>query len=178
MGNLSSIARPYALAAFEYARGKQQLATWKTFLESAADVARDARVAKLLANPEISSAKLLELFHGVLAPILDTERKNFLLLLSQNKRLMALPEISEAFNAHYNALEKSSQVRVVTAVEADDAFRQKLTQALTKRIQREVTLECEIDPSIIGGAVIHIGDRVIDGSIRGKLNRLLQTLTG
>ena len=56
----------------------------------------------------------------------------------------------------------------------EEDFRQKLTQALTKRIQREVTLQCEIDPAILGGAIIHIGDRVIDGSIRGKLTRLLE----
>ena len=88
---------------------------------------------------------------------------------------MVLPDIAELFSAYYAALEKTSTVRVVTAVDMPEDFRQKLTQALTKRVQREVTLQCEVDPSIIGGAIIHVGgDRVIDDSIRGKLTRLLE----
>ncbi len=178
MSNLLSIARPYALAAFEAARDKQQLPAWKDFLESAAFIAIQPAVVRLLANPEISSAKLFELFHELLALQINEERKNFLLLLAQNKRLNVLPDIADSFNAYYAALEKISKVRVITAVEAQEDFRQNLTRALTHRIKREVTLNCEIDPSIIGGAIIHIGDRVIDGSIRGQLTRLLNNLTG
>ena len=172
--NLTSIARPYALAAFEYARDKQQLPTWKAFLESASTVAEHPSVARLLANPETSSTTLIDLFQGVLAAMLDSEQKNFLLLLAQNKRLLVLPEITRLFNTYYAAYEKLSTVRVITAVNIDEEFRQKLAQALTKRVLKEVTLECEVDPAILGGAIIHIGDRVIDGSIRGKLTRLLE----
>lgn len=174
MSNLSSIARPYALATFEIARTRQQLPTWKAFLESAAYVAKQASVAKLLANPEASSSHLFELFEEVLTPVLDREKRNFLLLVAQNKRLYALPEISELFNAYYAALEKISRVRVVTAVQSQQDFQQKLSKTLSKRFQHEVTLQYEVDPSLLGGAVIHIGDRVIDGSIRGKLTRLLE----
>jgi F-type H+-transporting ATPase subunit delta len=172
--NPSSIARPYALAAFDYARDKQQLPAWKSFLESAATVAQDPSVARLVANPETASATLFDLFHGVLASLLDSERKNFLLLLAQNKRLIVLPDVVKSFNTYYAAYEKISTVRVVTAIKIDEDFRQKLAQALTKRVMREVTLACEVDPAILGGAIIHIGDRVIDGSIRGKLTRLLE----
>ena len=170
----SNIARPYALAAFDYAREHQQLAAWKVSLESAAIMAAHPVVAKSLSNPQVSVDELFQLFCDVLATQLDQERKNFLLLLSQNKCLMILPAVSEAFNAYYAALEKISHVRVVTAVAATDDFKQKLQQALAKRIQHEVTLHCEIEDSILGGAVVHIGDRVIDGSVRGKLNRLLE----
>lgn len=178
MANLSSTARPYARAAFESAHEKGQLAEWKAFLEAASLVAQDPSVIKLLASPGISSAQLFDLFHGVLASLIDTERKNFLLLLVQNKRLMALPEIADLFNLYYAYLEKVSTVKLVSAVDVEDALRQKLAAALTKRIKHEVKLHCEVDPSIIGGAIIHIGDRVIDGSVRGKLSRLLQDLTG
>lgn len=170
----SNIARPYALAAFEYAQEKQQLEAWKSFLTSASYIANEPSVIKLLANPEISSEKLFDLFHGVLTPLLDTERNNFLLLLAQNKRFMMLPEIVELYNTYYATLEKLSTVRVITAVDIDDEYRQKFVQALTKRVQHEVTLRCEVDPAILGGAIIHIGDRVIDGSVRGKLTRLLE----
>jgi F-type H+-transporting ATPase subunit delta len=109
---------------------------------------------------------------------LNAERKNFLLLLVQKKRLNVLAEISQRFNVYYATLEKMSKVRVVTAVATQEDSRKKLADALTKRIRRQVTLECEVDPSIIGGAVIHIGDQVIDGSIRRQLARLFESLTG
>lgn len=178
MANLSSIARPYALAAFEYARDKQQLPAWKTFLNGASLIASDPKVIELLKNQEISSAKVFDLFCEILAPMMSAERKNFLLLLSQNKRLNALVEIAELFNLSYAALEKINKVRVVTAIDIEEDFRLKLIEALTKRTQHEVTLECEVDPSILGGAIIHMGDKVIDGSVRGRLIRLRQNLTG
>lgn len=174
MANLAGIARPYALAAFESAREKQQLPAWKNFLAAAVSVVEQPAMLKLLGNPAISTAKLSDLFIDVLTPLLDNERKNFLLLLAKNKRLNALSAISELFNTYYAALEKVSTVRVVTAIEVQDDFKAKLTKALSTRTERDVTLECEIDPAILGGAIIHVGDRVIDGSIRGKLTRLLE----
>lgn len=174
MANFASIARPYALAAFEYARDSQQLSEWKAFLDAASTMAKESVVDKLLNNPELSSAKLFDLFHDVLSSLLDEKRKNFLLLLAENDRLPALPEIAEQFATYYAALEKISQVRVVTAIATQEEFRQKLIAALTKRIKHQVTLHCEVDPAILGGAIIHMGDNVIDGSIRGKLTRLLE----
>lgn len=183
MADLSSqkyinIARPYALAAFESARDSHSLPEWKSFLASAAEIAKDPSIRTLLDNPEVASGKMLELFLQVLTPLLNNERKNFLAILAQNRRLMMLPPISELFNIYYTALEKISKVRVVTAIDVEDKYKQKLIQALSKRIHHEVTLHCDVDPSILGGAVIHLGDRVIDGSVRGKLTRLLQNLTG
>lgn len=178
MANLQSIARPYALAAFEYARDKQQLPAWKDFLESASFIASQPAIQKLIVNPEVSSTSLFDCFHDLLTNRSNTECNNFLLLLAQNNRLNALPEITTAFNTYVATLEKISEVRVITAVEIGDSFRKKLSLALEKRIQREVTLQCDIDPSIIGGAIIQIGDKVIDGSIRGKISRLLESLTG
>lgn len=178
MANLQSIARPYALAAFESARESQQLLEWKAFLEAASVAAKQPQAAKFLDNPEVMSTWQFELFHEVLKPLLDDQRKNFLLLLAQNKRLIVLPDIAEAYNAYYAALEKISKVRIVTAIEIQEEFKETLSNALAKRIERKVTLHCEVDPAIIGGAIIHMGDRVIDGSVRGKLTRMLQSLTG
>jgi len=178
MANLSSIARPYALAAFEHARDNKQLSAWKDFLESMSFYARQPAVEKVMANPELSSTQLFDFFSGFMANLVCKDKKNFLLLIAENKRFNALPEIADLFNAYVAALEKVSHVRLITAVETQEDFRQTLSLALTKRIQREVKLECEIDPAIIGGAIIHIGDKVIDGSIRGKLSRLYESLTG
>jgi F-type H+-transporting ATPase subunit delta len=87
---------------------------------------------------------------------------------------MILPAISDLYDSYYALHEKISQVRVITAIEIKEDFRQHLKLALAKRIRGDVTLNCEVDPSIIAGAIIHVGDRVIDGSIRGKLTRLLE----
>lgn len=172
------IARPYALAAFEVAKDKKKLAEWKSFLSAAAITAQDKLTSQLLDHPEISSEQWLDFFASVLSSLLDTEQKHFLQVLSENNRIRMLPQIFDIFNSYYSNLEKISKVRMVTAVPIEDAYKQKLTEALSKRINHEVTLNCDIDPAILGGAIIHMGDSVIDGSVRGKLNRLLQNLTG
>lgn len=173
-----NMARPYALAAFEYARDKNEIEIWKRFLASATFIAQNSAVIRLLANPEIETSKLLHLFLEVLSSSITDEQKNFLKLLSQNKRFNLLPEINELFNHYLAALEKISKIRVVTALEIEEDFKQRLAQSLSKRIHHQVNLQTEVDPEILGGAIIHIGDRVIDGSIRGKLTRLLENLTG
>lgn len=170
----SHIARPYALAAFETARDKQQLPTWKAVLNMASLIAQDPAVIKLLANPTLSSDTLLRLFQDVLSGHLNQEQENFLALLAQYDRLNLLPEIAELFHTYCANLENISSIRVVTAVQADEAFKQQLTQSLSKRTQQQVTLQCEVNPHILGGAIIYIGDKVIDGSVRGKLARLLE----
>lgn len=174
MANLYSIARPYAYAAFEAAHDANELSQWKAFLETAALIAKDKVLARILHNPEITTQKLYDLFADIMPSLLDEKRRNFLLLIAQNRRFSALPEIASLYKNYVAELEKMSNVRVITAVAIDDAYKKKLANALTKRIKRDVTLHCEIDPKIIGGAIIHIGDSVIDGSIRGKLTRLLE----
>lgn len=173
----SNIARPYALAAFEFARDSKQLPLWKSFLDAASFAVDHDVVRKFLANPEVTSARLLALFEEVLQPILHQEQQNFLRLLAQNKRFALLPEITAHFNDYYATYEKISTVRVVTAIEANAQFKEKLNEVLTKRLQHHASLRFEVDPSIIAGAVIHIGDRVIDGSVSGKLSRLLKSMS-
>lgn len=172
-----SIARPYSAAAFEYARERNELASWKQFLEYLSVITQQPEVFNLLKNPEVSAEKIFELFSEVLSAFLNSAQKNFLLLLAQNKRFKIMPEINELFNNYCAALEKMSTVRLVTAIEVGEEYKHKLSQALAKRIQHNVCLNCEINPAILGGAIIHMGDKVIDGSVRGKLNRLLENLS-
>lgn len=173
----SSIARPYALAAFEYAREKHELPAWKSFLDAAACMTNQHDIAQLLNNPGSLPEKLLTLYSEVLSSQLNEQRKNLLRLLVQERRLNILPGISEAFNEEYAALEKIANVRIETAIQLSSDIEQKIASAISRRTKQEVTLECEVNPSIIGGAIIYIGDNVIDGSIRGKLTRLYQSLT-
>ncbi|HEX4044911.1 MAG TPA: F0F1 ATP synthase subunit delta [Gammaproteobacteria bacterium] len=192
MANLTSVARPYARAAFEYANGQQQLLAWKMLLETASEIVKQPEMAKLLINPKVAKDKLLELFCGILSALMNAnemglaknqqqqrerlsdEEYNFIHLLVQNERLIAMPDIAKLFDVYFGAMEKTSVVRVITAIDMEESLRKKLKETLMNRMQHKVILECEIDPAILGGAIIHMGDRVIDGSVRGKLMRLLE----
>ncbi|OGT58276.1 MAG: ATP synthase F1 subunit delta [Gammaproteobacteria bacterium RIFCSPHIGHO2_12_FULL_42_10] len=174
MAHLLHIARPYARAAFWCAKEKSQLKEWKAFLEAANVIVQTPAVLSLLNNPKAPIAKLKQLFTDVLKPTLNTQRENFLSLLALRKRFILLPDILKAFQAYAAQLEKESTVRIVTAVPTKETFNQKLVEALQHKLNRQVQLKHEINPAILGGALIYIGDRVIDGSVRGELARLLE----
>lgn len=176
MPNLSSLARPYAHAAFEYARENKQLKEWATFLTLAASVVRNPEVQRLLQIPDFTSEQLNQFFEEVLARTLDDARKNFLKLLGQYHRYNVLPEIVTGYNALVAALEKVCTARVITAVPATDDFQQRITKALANRTKSDVSIVYEVDPEIIGGAIVHIRDEVMDGSVRNKLDRLQEFL--
>lgn len=176
IGKLTAIARPYALAAFESALEKSDLAAWEIMLRDAALIANNPAVSELFSRPEITREQLRDLFCEVLASILDTEKKNFLWLLADKGRLPALADIAELFADYRAEHEKSMTVKVVSAVTLDEHYKNKLMNALTKRLQRKVSLQCDVDPALLAGAVIYAGDTVIDGSVRGKLNRLIESL--
>jgi F-type H+-transporting ATPase subunit delta len=175
-GNMTTLARPYAVAAFEAALEKNALMAWEGMLSIAAAVVQHDDVARLLDNPRITTQQLFELFSDVLSSVLDSEQKNFLHLLVENKRLPLLPDIALLFADYRAEHEKTINVEVVSAVTLDTIYQQKLSQTLTKRLHRKVSLQCSVDPSLLGGAVVRAGDTVIDGSVRGKLNRLLESL--
>ena len=172
-GNFTSIARPYAMAAFEYALAKNALAEWEELLQTAATLAEDPMMSQFMANPGVNQEQLTQLFFDVLNSELDTEKKNFLSLLAENKRFAVLPAIAEQFKLRRAVQEKKTTVEVISAVELTAEQQQRLVQALTKRLNLAVTLNCTIDPSLLGGVVVRVGDKVIDGSVRGKLHRLI-----
>lgn len=170
---MTIIARPYATAAFEYALEKQEIPAWQTFLETASQITNDKRVKRLLTDPAISKKQLAELYIGILQSDLNPERQNFIDLLAENNRLDILPEIVTLFRSYRTQHEKAIDVRVLSAVPLDDNYKQRLDTALSKRLQRKVTMEYAVDANLLGGILVRAGDMVIDGSIRGKLNRLL-----
>lgn len=174
MINLSSLARPYAKAAFEAARSANDLDVWKAFLSSAALVVKNAQVQRAIATPETAKEQLLAFFESVLAVQLNAYRKHFLALLAENQRFILLPKISEQFDRLLATEAKIGTATVTTAVDIDETYRNTLTAALSKRTQRKITLQCQTDPAIIGGAIIQLDDHVIDASLRGKLTRLLE----
>ena len=172
MADNNTIARPYAKAAFEYALAHKELQQWSVFLQVVAQIGLDPQVAKLLKDPRVTSEQLSELFLGVSEKILFDGARNFINMLSQNCRLKVLPEVAGLFEALKAEQEKSVDVDVASFMPLNDAQKEKLVFALKERLQRDVLLHCRTDEDLLGGAVIRAGDLVIDGSVRGKLQRM------
>lgn len=177
MAEKVTIARPYARAAFEFARERNALGAWSQVLTTASAVAADPNVERLLSNPRVTPAQLVELIAGVVGEGLDQHTRNFLDTLAQNRRLGLLPEIAAIYETLRAETEQVADVHLTSAVALTDAQRERLTSALKKRLRREVRLHEQVDPSLIGGAIVRSGDLVIDGSLKAGLDRLASELT-
>ena len=175
MAELSTLARPYARAAFEYAVNND-LAEWSEQLAVAAAVAQTDNMVKILTSPSLTSAQQAQHFIDVCGDVLSAKVQNFIQVLAENKRLPLLSEITTLFELFKANREKSVDVEVATAFELDAAIQEKLATALSSTLEREVTVQSFIDKSLIGGVVIRAADVVIDGSIRGRLNKLAEAM--
>ena len=175
MSSLRTLARPYARAAVDLARGAGALAPWHEALQSAALLVADPASREWLDNPRLSVEQQAALF---LPPgeQLDSAFGRFLLLMSENGRLSLLPEISDLFAELRAEAERTLTVRVRTAAAIDPVQEQMLTGALARRFDRAVELAVEVEPDLLGGAIIDAGDVVIDGSLRTRLERLGEAL--
>lgn len=176
MAELSTLARPYAKAAFEFADNSDALTQWSNELSLAAAVARTEKIVKLLSSPSLTSAQQAESFIAVCGDELSSNVKNFMQVLSTNKRLSLLPEISALYEAFKANREKSVEVDITSAFELDDAIQKTLSQALTAKLKRDVKVQTTVDKSLIGGVVIRAADVVIDSSIRGRLAKLAEVM--
>jgi len=172
----ATIARPYAKAAFEYARDAGSLVAWSQGLQTVAQTVADPRVDALVKNPRCAAGDIVALIAGVAGDRLDEPMQNFLRVLAENHRLPLLPEIAAQYESERAAVENTVDVEVVSAVALDAAQRGKLEGALSRRLKRQVRMHATVDAALIGGAIVRAGDLVIDGSIRGRLERLATAL--
>jgi F-type H+-transporting ATPase subunit delta len=177
MSDKTTIARPYAKAAFEEARGENRLGPWSESLRIAATVVSDPRVQALLGNPRVTSGELAQLIIDIAGPELGEHGANFVRTLADNHRLAYLPEISALFDELKDEAEKVVDVTVTSAAPLDDSQRKTLAAALERKLKRGIRMQCHTDPSLLGGAVLQAGDLVIDGSLRTQLNRITYELT-
>ena len=176
MAELITLARPYAKAAFAAATATDALDHWSHQLAVAAAVAGQPAVRSLLVNPALSARQLANTFIGLCEEELDNQGQNFIRLLAENKRLPLLPQVSRLFENLKAAREQSVDVQITSAFAISPATSRRLVEALKSRLQRDVKLSTGVDAGLIGGAVIRAGDTVIDSSVRGKLNRLTESL--
>ncbi len=184
MADSSTVARPYAKALFDLASAEQTLGVWSAALAVAATVVGDEHARRALANPVLTAAQRASLVSSVAGSVQGGEvfnggqGANLLQLLAENDRLGALPEISAQFDALKVQAENRVNVTVVSATPVDAALAEQITKALTRRFGRAVDLKVEVDPSMLGGAIIRADDMVIDGSVRTRLQRLTESLVG
>lgn len=176
MSALTTLARPYAKAAFQLAQADGALEEWDGMLATAAAIAADETVADLLESPHVSSEQEVGLFADAGGEAFNDRFRSYLSVLAENGRLPVMGEIAKIYSRLRQEAERRLVARVVSAVELNDDQRERMQAALSKRYDADVQLENEIDPGVIGGAVIYAGDEVIDGSLAGRLRKLEQSL--
>lgn len=176
MAEAISVARPYAVAAFDEARKLGDLKGWSDMLQAAAHAVAHPEVRALITSPRVLRSQLEGLMLALAGGQTSAAGQNFIRLLVESQRLVLLPEIAAMFETMRAEAEKSVDVVVASAFELDETQKQKIAAAMKKRMGREIRLSCEVDRELLGGIVIRTGDKVMDGSARTHLSGLANAL--
>ena len=176
MAEFTTVARPYAKAAFEHAMAANALAEWSNMINFSAAVVADEQMQDLLSSPHLSNDQQRDAVLSICEGKLDAHGQNFIKLLSANNRLLALPQIAELFEHLKQEFEKTIDAHVTSAAELTAEQQDKLTKKLASKLGRQVNINVTIDKDLLGGLVIEAEDMVIDGSVRGQLAKLSETL--
>jgi F-type H+-transporting ATPase subunit delta len=171
-----TIARPYADAAFELARGAGALGPWSEALDRLSAIAADGTMAACINDPKLPAGQLYQLFVDIAGQALNPEMQNFVRVLVDNERLQVLPEIRDLFVDHKNEHEGVKEAEIASAFPLDDATLATLKADLEARFKSRLDISVSLDPELIGGVRIAIGDEVIDASVRGKLANMAAAL--
>lgn len=178
MAEPSTVARPYAQAAFKLADETNVLGRWSEMLAALALIAEDGRVRSVIGDPKLSDAQVAGLFIAVLAGRLDAAAENLVRVLASNGRLELLPEIRAQFETLKNEREGVVEVEVQSAFELSDAQVRDLVLRLERKTGRKVKARIELNKDLIAGVRVTLGDKVIDGSVRAQLGALENALKG
>lgn len=176
MAELATIARPYANAVFDLAKREASLDRWSRMLDVLDATARHERVQTLLDTPDLPAVAKAFRLAELCGDELDDRGKKFLQALAEHDRLPLIDEVRSQFELLRAEEERSLEVEVITAYELTPEQSERLKQALNAKFNKDIAIESRVDASLIGGAVIRAGDTVIDGSVRGKLTKLVDTL--
>ena len=178
MAEAITIARPYAAAVFRLAKEKNALARWSEMLSFLSQLAQDARLQALIEDPKLDAGELERLFLDLGGSRLDTEAGNLIKLLVEYGRLAVLPEIAAAFEQLKAEDEGSLEAEIIAAAQPSQAQVTSIINQLQARFGKTIDAQVKLDPALIGGLKIVIGDTVIDASVRGQLQELAYSLKG
>jgi len=178
MAEAVTIARPYAVAVFRLAKEKNTLAKWSEMLGFASAIAADAQIRAIIEDPKLASADVERLFLSVSGDQLDETAQNLIKLLVEYGRLALLPEVAAAFETLKAQDEGTLEAEITAAAKLSDAQVKTLVSQLQIKFGKKVEATVNLDPEIIGGIKIVVGDTVIDASVRGRLQELAYTLKG
>lgn len=172
MAELMKIARPYAEAVFALGKEEESLAAWSEQLANLGVITSDAAMQGMLADPARSSAEMISVYEAVMGDNLTSQGKQLLTVMAENKRLAALAEVAEQFEALKAADEKRIRATVISAFDVTEEQKNKLSAALNAKFDADVEISYEVDASLIGGIKIKVGDWALDGSALSQLNKL------
>lgn len=181
MSDLTTIARPYAKAVFDFALEEEQkgqkeaLARWDSMLAFLAALVQNEKVQTFLVSAN-STEKLADGIIQLCGEQLDQYGQNLVRIMAQNERLIVIPQVYEEYKHYVEDFKAITDVEVVSAYALTKAQQQKIAKAMEKRLARKIELNCSVDKSLVGGVIIRTNDFVIDGSTRGQLHRLASTL--
>ncbi|MGH8785051.1 MAG: F0F1 ATP synthase subunit delta [Cupriavidus necator] len=179
MAETATIARPYAEALFRVASESSagNMGAWSELVSEMGQVAANPDMKALAGDPNVPGEKLAELFLSVLKSPLNDEARRFVKLLVDNGRLTVMPEIAEQFHVLKNAREGSSDVEITSAFPLEGSQLNDLVAALERKFGRKLYAQVAVDPSLIGGVSVKVGDEVLDTSVRSRLAAMQATLT-
>lgn len=167
-----TIARPYAEAIFKLAKEKNALSSWSDMLKALSEATSVEQIQALVSNPGIPTDKLTKIILEVCGNELDNEGKNLVTLLIENDRLELLPQLSALYEQLKSEYEGILEANIISAYAISDSQQERLVSVLEKKFKCKIKAKVNIDPELIGGVKIVIGDEVIDSSVRGKLETM------
>ncbi len=175
MAELATIARPYAEALFKASSADLNgAAVW---VEALQEIAKNPQLQQFADNPNVTNSQVFDVITGVAKAALPEMAKNFLRTVIENGRLSALPEIAEQFRVLKNAQSGSSDAVVYSAFEIDSAALVDLKATLEKRFERKLNVSVQLEPALIGGIRVVVGDEVLDASVKASLEQMKMALT-
>ncbi|SFP62968.1 ATP synthase F1 subcomplex delta subunit [Nitrosomonas cryotolerans] len=172
MAEVITIARPYADAVFKSAMASGTLSIWSDMLRLLAAITEDNRIKQLIDNPIVSAKQLKELFLDICGDRLNDKGRNLILLLIENNRVEILSHISILFEQLKAAHEGVLEAKIVSAFAISDNQLNQLVAGLERKFKRKIEVKVSVDPELIGGVKVEIGDEILDASVRGKLETM------
>jgi F-type H+-transporting ATPase subunit delta len=176
MAELATVARPYAEAVFRLAKQENALPAWSDALDLIANVYKDPQMQGAMANPKVTPADIERLMLAICGERIDGVARNLIQLLVHNRRLSVLTEIRDLFERLKLEDEGKLEAKISSAFPMDDAQQNQVVNLLSSRFKRKINATVIVDPSLIGGIKVELGDKVWDASVRGRLQTMTATL--